>query len=125
MSVEYGSFTNGTTGNTTISLSGTFTPTFIDFFAGGRNGTTETTALYSFGFVDITNGNSFSQSTLSDTTSAQTKRTTSSCLIHYARVSGTITKVLDVSFVSSASGQFTVNLGTASTSYQISFKAYG
>lgn len=128
--MELGSFANGTTGNTTLLLNGTEVPTYIDFWVGPRTGTTETANMYSVGAVDITNGNATWQSNFTDGTSSQTKNgvggsTTSSCLQHYARVAGTLTKVIDIKFVSVAAGQITLNLVTANANYSVFLRAYG
>lgn len=129
MTVELGSFTPGSTGNTTLNLNGTETPILIEFWVGPRTNTTETTVIKSTGVVDITNDEATWMSIFSDSTSKQTKAdagdSTTSCLQHYARVSGTITKVLDITYVSCASGQFTVDVGTSNSNYRIYFKAYG
>lgn len=129
MAVERGSFLATPSGNNTFSLNGAFTPTFIDFWVGPRDATTESVNMASFGNVDITNDNATWQSNFTDGTGSQTKAgkgtsTGSSCLQHYNRVSGTITKILDLTFVSAGAGTFTVNLGTANGSYRIYFKAY-
>lgn len=128
--VELGSFTEGTTGNATLNLNGVETPTLIEFWVGPRTSTTETTNLSSFGVVDITNGNATWQSNYTDGTGSQTKNgvggsTTSSCLQHYARVSGTLTKIIDLKFVSATSGSFVVNVVTANVNYTIYCRIYG
>lgn len=123
MANEVGSVSSGTTGNHTVSLVGSFTPARIKFWAGARSGTTESSNLSSFGYVDVGNGISTCQTNFSGSIGHQTKNSNSSCLIHYANVSGTLTKVLDVTFVSSASGQFTINIGTANVNYPIYFEA--
>lgn len=128
--MELGSFANGTTGNTTLTLSGAETPTYVDFWVGPRTSTTETVNMHSFGAVDITNGNATWQSNFTDGTGSQTKNgvggsTTSSCLQHYNRSAGVITKILDIKFVSAASGSLTLNLVTANVNYSIFFRVYG
>lgn len=128
--MELGSFTNGSTGNHAISLNGLETPTYIDFWVGPRTGTTETANMHSFGAVDITNSNAMFQTNFTDGTSSQTKNgsgssTGSSCLQHYARVAGVLTKVIDMTFVSVASGTFTINLTTANANYAIYCRIYG
>jgi hypothetical protein len=128
--MELGSFSNASTGNTTINLNGIETPTYIDFWCGPRSGTTESASLYSIGAVDITNGNATYLSTLADDTHNQTKSGTgtstgSSCLVHYAVVAGVITKVVEIKFVSAASGSFVVNYLTASSVYDVFCRVYG
>lgn len=123
MSQELGSFTPSPAGNKTLLLSGSFTPTYVEFWVGPRSGTTETSNLHSFGTVDITNGNSVAESNFTDGTGSQTKGTSASCIFHYNRVAGAITKVIDITYVSNAAGQLTVNIGTASTLYTVFFKA--
>lgn len=128
--VELGSFANGSTGDTTVDLNGSETPKLIEFWVGPRTGTTETTNISSFGVVDITNGNATWQSNYTDGTGSQTKAgvgssTASSCLQHYTRVSGTLTKIIDLEFVSATSGAFTLNILTANVNYSIFFRAYG
>lgn len=129
MVVELTSFTPTPSGNNTFLLSGTETPSFIDFWIGPRTGTTETYSLSSFGSVDITNGIATWQSNVAGSTS-QTKNgagssSTTPCLTHYALVSGTLTKVVELKFVSAASGQFEVNFTTASSSYVVYARVYG
>lgn len=69
MAQELGSFANGSTGNTTLSLSGSFTPTYIEFWCGPRTGTNETYNMSSFGTVDIANGNATWQANVSGSVS--------------------------------------------------------
>lgn len=128
--MELGSFANGSTGNTTLTLNGTEIPAYVDFWVGPRSGTTETSNLRSFGAVDITNGNATWQSNFTDGTGSQTKNgsggsTTSSCLQHWNRVAGTLTKIIDIKFVSAASGSLTLNIVTANASYSIFLRVYG
>lgn len=128
--MELTSFVPNPSGNNTFNLNGLETPAYIDFWIGPRNSTTETVNMHSFGAVDITNGNATWQSNYTDGTGSQTKNgvggsTTSSCLQHYTRVSGTITKVVDIKFVSAASGQFVINVVTASSSYTVYARIYG
>lgn len=128
--MELTSFTPSPSGNTTINLSGSETPTYMDLWVGSRTGTTETANLGSFGCVDITNGNATWQSNFTDSSGSQTKNgvgssTGSSCLQHYARVSGTITKVVDIKFVSATSGAFTVDIVTANANYTVYCRVYG
>lgn len=130
MAMELSSFTASPSGNNTLNLATSFTPTFIDFWVGPRNATTEVVNMASFGSVDITNGRAGWQSNFTDGTGSQTKAgsgtsTGSSCLQHYNRVSGTITKIIDMTFVSVAAGSYTVNLGTANGSYKIFARVFG
>lgn len=120
--MELGSFTNGSTGNTTLNLTGTFTPTYIDFWVGPRTNTTETKLMHSIGAVDITNGNQTALSTFANTSDFLTKATSSSCITHYNPGN---TKIIDATFVSAAAGSFTINLTTANASYRVYFRAYG
>lgn len=128
--MELGSFTPNPSGNQTLSLAGTEIPNYIDFWVGPRTGTTETANMSSFGSVDITNGNATWQSNFTDGTGSQTKNgvggaTTSSCLQHWVRSGGTLTKVIDIKFVSAASGQFTVNIVQNNASYTVYCRIYG
>lgn len=130
MVMELGSFSNGSTGNTTVSLNGSETPSFIEFWTGPRSGTTETSNISSFGSVDITNAVAAWQSNLADSTHFQTKggagaSATTPCLTHYAIVSGAVTKVVEIKYVSCAAGSFTVNITTANSSYPIFMRVYG
>lgn len=123
---ELGSFTPSPAGNKTLSLNGTGTPVYIEFWCGPRSGTTEIYDLLSFGTVDIGNGNATYQSNVSGSVS-QTKNgvggsTTSDCLVHYAIVAGAISKRVELKFVSAAAGQFTVNVVTADSAYTVYFK---
>lgn len=120
---ELTSFSNGSTGNTTISLNGAGTPVYIEFWCGPRTGTTESYDMQSFGSVDIGNGVATWQSNVAGSVS-QTKNgagssTGSMCLTHYSIVGGAISKRIEVKFVSAAAGQFTVNLVTADSAYTI------
>ena len=126
MAKELGSFTPNPTGNTTLTLNGSFTPTWIDFWVGPRTGTTETVNMASFGCVDITNGNATWQSNFSGSTN-QTKNgvgssTGTSCLQHYNPAN---TKVIDIKFVSAASGQFVVDVVTANVNYTVYYRVEG
>lgn len=127
--LELTSFSNGTTGNTTVNFTGTETPQFIDFWVGPRSGTTEAAALRSTGSVDITQSIATWQSDLADATHFQTKSgagaATGVCLTHYAIVAGVITKVIEMKYVSCAAGSFTVNLTTANSSYPIYARVHG
>lgn len=128
--LELTSFSNGTTGNTAVVFTGSETPQYIEFWTGPRSGTTETSNISSFGSVDITNSIAAWQSNLADSTHFQTKgaagaSATTPCLTHYAIVSGAVTKVVEMKFVSCASGTFTVNLTTANSSYPIFARIHG
>lgn len=127
MVVELGSFSPTPSGNTTLELNGSETPTFIEFWVGPRTGTTETTRdLASFGCVDITNEVVTWQSNYSDSTHFFTKNgvgdSTTPCLQHYESGSS---KVIDIKFISATSGEFTVDVTTASSNYTVYFKVYG
>ena len=123
---ELGSFSNGTTGNTTISLNGAGTPVFLEFWAGARSSTTESSDIHSVGFVDIGNAVAAWQSNLAADTLNQTKdgagASTGVCFTHYAVVTGAISKRVEFKFVSVAAGQFTVNLTAADANYPIYYK---
>lgn len=120
---ELTSFTPGSTGNTTISLNGAGTPTYIEFWCGPRTGTTETYSMSSKGSVDIGNGNATFQSnvagSVSQTINGAGGSTTSMCLTHYSIVGGAISKRIELKFVSAAAGQFTINRVTADANYTV------
>lgn len=123
LSIEVGSFAFGTTGNHTVNMNTAFNPKRFKFWVGPRAATTETSNLDSFGYVDVAQGISVCQTNFSGSIGHQTKNSTSQALLHYANVSGTLTKVIDMTFVSAVSGQFTINLATANASYDIFFEA--
>jgi len=112
------SFTPNPTGNKTLSLNGTFTPSTLLLWAGPRSSTTETIDLNSIGAIDIPNALNTGQSNFDDSTGKQTK-TSNTEFTHYNRVSGTITKVIAITGVSAAAGSVTVNVGTANSSYTV------
>lgn len=122
--IEVGSFSVGSTGNKTISMAGSFTPSRIKFWSGARNATTETSLLYSVGHWDVGNGIQTCTSTFGGSIGFQTKFTNSSALIHYANVGGAITKVTDMVGVSVAAGSFVINCPvTFNVNYPIFFEA--
>src|SRR5690348_15373081 len=112
------SFTPSPTGNKTLNLNGTFTPSTLLLWCGPRTGTTETIDIASIGALDVPNGFSVGQSNLDDATSKQTKSSTSEWT-HYNRSGGVITKLIGLTVVSSAAGSITVNVGTANGSYTV------
>lgn len=122
MSMELGWFTASPSGSNTLLLNGSFTPSYIVFEMGPRPGTAETKVMRSHGEVDIANGLNYSISNFGVTSDFSSKDSTANCIAHY-NPSGT--KVVEATFTSSASGQFTINLGTANASYRIYFRAYG
>lgn len=125
---ELGSTTPNPTGNVAMGTTGGGTPTGIEFWVGPRTGTTEAVNLDSFGYVDITNGLATWQSNFNDGT-RQCKNgagtsTGSSCLQHYNKSAGVVTKIIDLKFVSAAAGQFTINVVTANVNYTVFYKVY-
>lgn len=133
MVVELGSVAFGATGNETVLLSGTETPSFIDFWVGPESGTVETADMRSTGCVDIANNFATYQCNFSDNTGAITRggdgtSTGFPCIRHYVRQGGSMTRVIDWTFVSAASGQFTINVNSvnpSSANYVVYFKVYG
>ena len=122
MATEAGSFSAGTTGNKTISLNGSFTPTLIKFWVGPRNATNETDVRFSTGTYDNVNGINYAISTFNGSNKG-TRATTSKCIMHYIDSGGATLKVQG-SGVSCGSGQFVVNMDTVDANYPIYFEAY-
>lgn len=130
MAMELGSFTPNPSGNNIFSISTATTPYWIDFWVGARTGTTETVSMASFGAVDITNNVATYQTNYADPSGImQTKNvagtsTGASCLQHFAVSGGVISKRIELKYVSCASGQFTINVMTASSSYTVYFRVF-
>lgn len=124
LSIEVGSFSIGGTGNKTITLAGTFTPSRIKFWSGPRNATTETSNYSSVGHWDVGNAIQTTQSNFSGSIGHQTISSNSKALFHYANVGGAITKVTEFTGVSVAAGQFIINCPvTFNVNYPVWFEA--
>lgn len=105
-------------GNHALSLSGNFVTSTVLLWCGPRSGTTETINLSSVGAIDIVNTVSVGQSNFDDATGKQTKSSNTEWT-HYNRVSGTLTKKIAITGVSSSAGTVTLNVGTADTGYTV------
>lgn len=115
MAVETLGFSINATGNRTILLNGSFTPTELEFTIGPRTGTNESDIRKSEGFTDLTNSYAIA------TTSSTTRESTTYCIMHYQ---GT-TKKISASLVSVGTGQFVLNFDTVDVNYTIRGKARG
>lgn len=122
MSVELGSYSTGSTGNTTVLLNGSFTPSVVWFWIGARSGTNETDIRLAVGSADFANGNDTAMSTFNGTNKG-TRPSTTKCVRHYIDSAGATLK-LEGNQVSSASGQFVINMTTVDSNYPIYFIAF-
>lgn len=111
------------TGGVTVSGTGSqsftgigFQGNSIVFRVGAKNGSSAV-AQHAIGSADGTRQNC--ESIFADTTGAKSQRTNSKCIIHYERVGGVITDVLDFAFTSFDADGFTLNVTTASTNYVV------
>lgn len=126
MSFKIGSFSNGTTGN--VSVGGfTFLPTYLRFTVSSRSATNETFVLYSQGFTDGTLNKS--HSIFHDGTGDRTRYYNDRCVSHLLRVTGTLTEIINASFVSfdnNGGGDFgfTLNFTAANANYPITIEAF-
>lgn len=130
--MELGSVSYGTTGNKSITLNGSETPSYVDFWVGPPSGTS-TANMESIGALDVTNAIVTWQSNYTDGTGSQTKSgagtsTTTPCVQHWNRIGGVLTKVVDWTFVSVAAGTLTINVNSvvaSSSNYSVYFRIYG
>lgn len=122
MSAEIGSFSRGSTGNATVVLNGSFTPSVVYFWVGARSSTNETDVRFSVGAADFPNSLQSAMATFVGAANKGTRPTTSKCIMHYRDNAGA-TLVLDGSLVSASPGDFTVNMTTVDSNYPIYFIA--
>lgn len=119
---EVGSFSVGSTGNATVLLNGSITPSLIWFWIGARSGTNETDIRLAVGCADFGNGIDVAMSTFNGTNKG-TRSSTTKCIRHYIDSAGATLK-LEGTQVSSSSGQFVVNMTTVDANYPIYFIAF-
>lgn len=126
MSYAAGTFSQGSTGNTSITGL-TFLPIGVRFTISGRYNTNETINTFSVGFTDGTNQSA--HSTFRDSTGAKTKAYTNRCINHFKRNTNIDEQIVAtyVSFDNNGSGDygFTLNFSAADSNYQIHFEAIG
>lgn len=103
------------TGSGNVAFTGVgFQPNYIRITLSQKG--TDSQGHISVGCSDGTN--QLVHSTYSDTTGSKTVRSTSKIVSHYERVSGTITEVINASFVSFDADGFTLNIATGNANYQ-------
>lgn len=125
MSYQVGSFTQGSTGNTSITGL-TFLPAGVHFTISSRFNTDETINTFSVGFTDGTRQKA--HSTFRDGTGAKTRAYTDRCINHFKRNTNIDNDIVAtiVSFDNNGGGDFgfTLNFTAADSNYQIHFEAY-
>lgn len=116
MSTFTGGLTFSSTGSS-ISYTGVgFQGNDLQLTVGGKSGNSAVTQI-SIGNADGTRQNCISA--FGDATSHKSTRVNTHCIQHYERVSGTITKVLEASFVSFDADGFTLNITVANVNYSV------
>lgn len=116
-----GGITLGTTGAARTFTGFGFTPTHLTFRVGAKSASSSVDQ-FCYGTVDSTGYMTYT-SQFSDTTGAQSKAGTNKCIVHYERVAGVITKVLEADFHSFTSDGFKLNVTTANSSYDVYVEA--
>lgn len=111
------------TGGLTISGTGSQSYTGVGFqgndlqlTVGGKSGSS-TVTQFCIGNADGTRQNYVAS--FGDGTGHKSTRSNSFCILHYERVSGTITEVLKASFTSFDADGFTLNVTTANANYSV------
>lgn len=115
MSFWTGGFTAGSTGSQSYTGVG-FQGNGIVFRVGAKTGASSV-CQHAIGSADGTRQNC--ESVFADTTGSKSQRTNTKSLIHYERVAGTVTEVLNFSFTSFDADGFTINVTTASANYTV------
>lgn len=110
-----GGVTVGSTGSQAYTGVG-FQGNDITFRVGAKNGSSSV-VQHAIGTADGTRQNC--ESVFGDGSGWKSQRTNSYSLIHYERVSGTITEVLKFAFTSFDADGFTINVTTASANYTV------
>lgn len=111
------------TGGITVGSTGSQAYTGIGFqgnditFRVGAKGGSSSVVQFAIGTADGTRQNT--ESIFGDGSGWKSNRTNSKCLIHYERVSGTITEVLNFAFTSFDADGFTLNVTTANSNYTV------
>ncbi len=111
------------TGGFTISGTGSQSYTGVGFqgndlqLTAGAKGGSASVNQFSIGNADGTRQNFVA--TYSDSTGHKSLRSNNACIVHYERVSGTITEVLRASFTSFDADGFTLNVTTANANYTV------
>ena len=115
MSYWTGGVTVGSTGSQSYVGVG-FQGTGITFRVGAKGGASSV-VQFAIGSADGTRQNC--ESVFGDGSGWKSQRTNSKCLIHYERVAGTVTEVLNFAFTSFDANGFTINVTTASANYTV------
>ena len=121
--IERGSFTPSSTGNTTVFFAdNTMVADEMEFSLAATTGSVGDLQSCD-GFMTPTQ--QCAKSLFADSTAGErTEQTNSKCILHYAKVGGTPTKVAEATRVDMATaGEFTINIGTWGANYQIFFIA--
>lgn len=111
----------GTTGTGVTFTGFGFRPTHLTFRIGAKNGSSAANQ-FCYGTVDETGWMTYT-SQFSDGSGHQSKAGTNKCFVHYERVSGTITKVLEASFNSFTNDGFKLNVTISSPYYEVFVEA--
>lgn len=124
MTTELGTFSKGTTGNTTVVLNSVgLTPAKIRLTVSQKFNTADAVNHKSVG---VTNGSSSQYaSTFSDGTGHQTKEGTNKVISFWARVGGVLTEIIAATIVSIGEDEFTLNFTAADSNYRIHVEATG
>lgn len=111
------------TGGVTVSGTGSqsftgigFQGTGITFRVGAKSGSSSV-VQHAIGSADGTRQNC--ESVFGDASGWKSQRTNSKCIVHYERVAGTVTDVLDFAFTSFDADGFTLNVTTSNTNYVV------
>lgn len=122
MKIERGSFTIAGTGNQTVLFNdGTLTADEISFSIAAPSGSSSVGQTCD-GFMTPTQ--QCARSIFCDGIGERSEQVNNKCMLHYANVSSTITKVIECTRVDMATpGEFTINVGTHGANYQVYFIA--
>jgi len=123
MKIERGSFTISGTGNKTVLFNdSTITADEISFSIAATSGSSSDLQSCD-GFMTPTQ--QCAKSLYADKTLGErSEQVTTKCLLHYANVGGSITKVIDASYNDmTTTGEFTINVATHGANYQVFFIA--
>lgn len=121
MSFIAGTFSEGTTGNHSVTGFG-FKPAYLRFTISQKLSTTQNFVHLSQGFTDGTSQSC--HSIFQDSTSASTRAYTDRCINHLDRVAGVLTETIKATFVSFDASGFTLNFTAVDANYQIHVEAF-
>jgi hypothetical protein len=117
MSYKIGIVTLGSTGNKTINLGTSSTPTALRLVVQNLAGTAESVKHVSIGQADGTNQRATSY--FKDASGTSTFDATDRCISHYERIGGVVTEVLRAEFVAFTSTGVTLHVTTADVNYDV------